>query len=109
VPVQEIQTEHVLQIVQPLWATKTFTAKRILNYLELIFDDAITRSTRLGQNPARWRGFLDRSLPPPSTVRPTRHYPSLPYQDLPAFMVELRQCDSIGSHPLQYGILTVAR
>jgi integrase len=109
VPVQEIQAEHVLQIVQPLWATKTATAKRLLNFLESIFADAITRSARLGQNPARWRGFLDRSLPPPSTVRSTRHYPSLPYQDLPAFMVELRRCGLIGSYPLQYAILTVAR
>jgi integrase len=108
-PVQEIEAEHVLQIVQPLWATKTFTARRLLNFMELIFDDAITRSARTGQNPARWRGFLDRSLPSPSTVRPTRHHPSLHYQDLPAFMAELRRCNFIGSCPLQYAILTVAR
>lgn len=109
VPIQEIETEHVLQIVQPLWATKTLTARRLLNHMELIFNDARTRSARTDQNPARWRGFLDRSLPAPSTVRSTRHYPSLPYQDLPAFMVELRRCDHSGSYPLQYAILTVAR
>jgi integrase len=62
-----------------------------------------------GQNPARWRGFLDRSLPRPSTVHSTRHLPSLPYQDLPALMVELRRHDWIGCYPLQYAILTVAR
>lgn len=61
VPIQEIETEHVLQIVQPLWATKTPTARRLLNHMELIFNDARTRSARTDQNPARWRGFLDRS------------------------------------------------
>ena len=44
------------------------------------------RNHRAGENPARWRGHLDKLLPKRSKVAPINHHDALPYAELPAFM-----------------------
>lgn len=48
-------------------------------------------------------------LPTPSKTKRVRHHPALPWQDLPAFMVELRQRNSISARALEFTILCAAR
>jgi integrase len=105
----DIETKHILQIIEPLWTTKTSTARLLLNRMESIFDDIIARGERTSANPARWKGLIENSLADPSLIHVVQHHPSLPYQELPAFMVELRHCQHIGARPLQFTILTAMR
>jgi integrase len=66
------------------------------------------KGLRSGENPARWRGGLEHSLP--KRQRLTRgHHPALPWRDLPAFMVELRTRDATAALALDFLILTAAR
>jgi len=47
--------------------------------------------------------------PAKSKASRVRHHPALPWQDIPAFMEELRERDSISARALEFLILTAAR
>jgi integrase len=108
-PVDQISTEDVLRILQPIWTTRTETAKRVQGRVENILDFAAARKWRDPVNPARWRGHLDKLLPRPTKVKSVRHQPALDYREVPAFMVELRQLTSISASALEFLILTACR
>lgn len=63
--VQEIETEHVLEILQPIWTTKSETAKRVQGRIERVLDFAKAIGWRTGDNLARWRGHLSAIMPSP--------------------------------------------
>jgi integrase len=114
-PVDTITTEDILGILQPIWNTKTETAKRVQGRMENIFDFAAARKWRDPINPARWRGHLDKLLASPTKSKKqrnggvTRHQPALPYQDVPGFVEALRTLDSISAKALEFLILTACR
>jgi integrase len=64
---------------------------------------------REGENPARWRGHLDKVLPNKAKVRRVEHHPALPFGDIPAFMERLRQENGSAARALEFAILTAAR
>jgi len=64
-PVQSIDTALVMKIIEPLWSTKPETASRLRGRIEAVLDWATVRGYRQGDNPARWRGHLDKLLPAP--------------------------------------------
>jgi integrase len=107
--VAEIDTPMVMQVVQPIWGTKTETAARLRERIELILDWATVLGYRAGANPARWRGHLDHLLPPRFKIAPVKHHPALAYRDLPAFVVELRQREAVAARSLEFLILTGCR
>ena len=108
-PVAEIDTALVFKVLQPIWATKTATASRVRGRVECVLDWAKVMHYRSGENPALWRGNLDKLLPKPSKVRKTVHHPALAYKDVPAFMARLRAKKSVTALALEATILTVLR
>lgn len=108
-PVQAIDTHLVLEALQPIWAEKTETATRVRQRLEAVLDYAIARGYRTGENPARWRGHLQKLLPPPAKLKDVKHHPALPYSELGDFMAELGQIGSAGGKALALQILTATR
>lgn len=77
-----------------------------------MLDLAKVRGYREGENPARWRGHLEKLLPSKRKVRRVEHLAALPYAELPAFMVEvreLREREAIAARALEFTILTAAR
>ncbi|RWO87958.1 site-specific integrase [Mesorhizobium sp.] len=108
-PVAKVDTAHVMQILEPIWTTKTETATRVRGRVELVLDWAKARHYRSGDNPARWRGHLDKLLPARSKVAKVEHHAALPYADLPAFMSQLRSMGSISARALEFTILTAVR
>ncbi|MEW8341498.1 MAG: integrase arm-type DNA-binding domain-containing protein [Candidatus Thiodiazotropha taylori] len=107
--VDAITTEDVLKILQPIWTTKTETAKRLQGRIENILDFAAAHKYRDHLNPARWRGHLDKLLAKPSRVKKVSHHPAMPYSDVPDFMMELAANGSTSSLALQFLILTATR
>jgi integrase len=105
----EIDTEDVLAILQPIWTTKTETASRLRGRIERVFSAATTRKLRDGVNPALWRGHLDTLLAQPKKVTRVRHHTALPFADLPQFIEELQGRDAIAALALEFTILTAAR
>jgi len=108
-PVSNVDVGLVTQILDPIWKVKTETASRVRGRIESILDWAKTRGYREGENPARWRGHLENVFPLRSAVRTVKHFPALPYRDLPAFMTALAKRDGIGPDALKFTILTAAR
>jgi integrase len=107
--VQTVDTALVMKVIEPLWATKPETASRLRGRIESILDWASAREYRAGENPARWRGHLDKLLPARSKVRKVEHHAALPYDDLPDFLAGLRKQEGIAASALEFLILTAAR
>jgi integrase len=108
-PVHEIQQAHVLQVLEPIWRTKTETASRVRGRIETILDWARVRGYRTGDNPAAWKGHLDMILPKPSKITKVSHFAAMDYRQISRFMAELRKQESMGARALEFAILTAAR
>ncbi len=108
-PVEDVEIEHVLKILQPIWKDKTETATRVRNRVELVLDYASVRRYRQGENPARWKGRLDKILPKPSKVKEIKHHPALPYEEISDFMAQLRAREGLAAKALILTILTASR
>lgn len=108
-PVSDIVTEDVHRVLEPIWRVKAETASRLRGRIEAVLDWAQVRGYRNGENPARWRGHLDKVLPQRSKVQKVRHHPALPYPAVGAFMKDLRVQEGIAARALEFIILTAAR
>ncbi|HXQ42839.1 MAG TPA: Arm DNA-binding domain-containing protein, partial [Candidatus Udaeobacter sp.] len=74
-PVQAIDTGLVMRVLQqevggaadkqatPLWVARPETAGRVRGRMESVLSWATALGYRRGENPARWRGHLDKLLP----------------------------------------------
>lgn len=107
--VQDIDTPHVMAVLEPIWKTKTETAVRLRGRLESILDWATVRGYRSGVNPARWKGHLSVMLPAPRKVANAEHHAALPYAEMPEFLARLRAVDGESAGALEFAILTAAR
>ena len=105
----EIETQDILDILEPIWITKTETAARLRGRIELILAAATTRKLRSGMNPAVWRGHLQTILSAPSRIKQVEHHRALPYDELPAFIAQLREIDKMGALALEFLILNASR
>ena len=108
-PIQAIDTALVMKVLEPIWTEKTETASRVRGRIESVLDWAKVRGYRAGENPARWRGHLDKLLPRRSKVAKVKHHAALPYADAGAFMRELRGREGTAPTALEFLILTAAR
>lgn len=107
-PVDLIDTTDVLAVLRPLWREKAETASRLRGRIENVLDAAKAEGLRSGENPARWRGHLDKLLP--KRQRLSRgHHAAMPYRNVPEFLWTLRTAPSIGALAMEYLILTAAR
>ena len=109
IAVSTIETAHVMRVLEPIWTTKTETASRLRGRIESVLAWATVRGFRKGDNPARWRGHLEKLLPMPSKVAKVEHHAALPYNEIGNFIVKLRNLDGMGARALEFAILTAAR
>ena len=108
-PVAAVDTDMVLRVLEPIWATKTETATRLRGRMEKILDWAKALKLRTGDNPAAWRGSLDKLLANPNKIAPVVNHPALPYGEIGAFMAELRALPGVSPLATEFIILTAAR
>ncbi len=109
VPVADVNTDLVLKVIEPIWATKTETASRVRGRIERVLRAAKARGLRDGENPAVWRDHLKEVLPERSKIAPVEHHPALPYKDVPAFVARLRAKKGVTALALEFTILTAVR
>jgi len=115
--VNDIQTEHIKLCLDPIWLTKTETARRVRQRIETIIDYAIANEYRKNRNPAIWKGHLDKFYPKPNKVKEAiyeqegreKHLAALPYRDMPTFMTHLKGIEGMAVVALRFSILTAAR
>lgn len=108
--VKDIQKEHVLQALRPIWNSKNVTASRLRGRIELVLSYAMQAGYRPeGLNPARWKGGLDKLLGAPSKLQENKHFRALPINEMGDFMAKLARIQGQGARALEFAILTAAR
>jgi integrase len=106
---KEIDTPHILEILNGIWATKNETAARLRGRIEAVLSWGIARKYRDEPNPARWTGHLATMLAKPSKVQTVEHHKALPYDQIHGFIQKLHQRESISALALELVILTACR
>jgi len=102
--VKAIDTDAVLKVLEPIWATIPETASRVRGRIESILDFA-----GRNPNPARWKGHLEYRLAKRNKARTVEHLAAMPYSEIAGFMAELRSVNSIPARALELTILTACR
>ena len=95
-PVDEVVVADVLAVLDPIWKTIPVMASEVRSRIEMILGDAANRYgvTRLQNfNPARWTKDMRASLgsKPPKSGATRGSHKSVPYKQIPALMIELRE------------------
>ena len=108
-PVAEIDTGLVVKCLAPIWETKAETASRLRGRIESVLGWATTSGYRTGENPARWKGHLENLLANTSRIGRIKNHPSLPWQQVGAFMLAIRAREGLAARALEFAILTACR
>jgi integrase len=113
--VGDIDTAHIRRVLDPIWTSKPETANRVRGRIEQILGWATVAGFRRDANghdkpnPARWQGHLAKVLPSPRKVKPVEHQPALAYDQMPAFMTDLRKRSGMAALALEFLALTAVR
>lgn len=107
-PVNQITTDDIMAVLEPIWLEKPETASRLRGRIEAVLAAATARGLREGANPAQWRNHLDRLLPTQSTSSRT-HHGAMPYPEVPALIKRLHENGSFSALALEFLILNASR
>ena len=97
IDVAAIKTEHVFNVLSPIWMTIHPTAVVIRGYIEQVLSYAKAMGRRTGDNPARWKENLEFVLS--SKVHTPEEHPSLHWKAIAEFMAVLRALDGASPAP----------
>ena len=111
-PVHEITTLDVAAVLRPVWPTKPEVARKLYPAIRRVFERAriVLRDEHdiaMPDNPACWDDLKAMGFDAPTTLTKGSH-PSLPYNQMPTFMSELRRRDAV-ARALEFLILTNIR
>ena len=107
--VRDVTIAHVLQILNPIWLTKTTTASNLRSRIEAVLSSAKTLGYRSGENPAAWKDNLDNQLASPKKVKKVRHHPAVQVCEVGMFMKDVRQRGGTSANALEFLVLTSVR
>ena len=109
IQIDEVETEHVLKVLRPIWRTKPETAQRLRGRIEMVIASSIARGWRSDRfNPAAWRGHLQMILPrDDKSLR--SHFSAADYSRIPEIIAAIRAADCVSARALEFTILTAAR
>jgi integrase len=110
-PVNQIDAKSVLKVLEPIWNLKPETASRLRGRIEVILAAAQVKGwiDPDKPNPARWKNWLDHTLPTPKKLGVRGHHAAMKYADLPAFWARLAETPGVAAKALQFLILTATR
>jgi integrase len=104
--IDEIGVDDIKRIVSPYWDRGCLKAGYdLVKRIEAVFDYAIAHGWRSAANPAAWSVFKQ-LWPAPPAKKP---HAALPWQDVPAFLRELRASPVVGADVVEFAILTATR
>ena len=107
--VAQVDKTLVLKALDPIWKAKPETASRVRQRIEAVLNYAKVRGYRDGENPARWKGHLDQVLVARNKLEEVQPHRRLPFEDVPDFMLALKQRTGTAARALEFTILTAAR
>ena len=103
-PIQSITSADVLAILNPIWAKKHDTARRVKQRISAVFDWAKGAGNYPHENPV---AGLKKALP--AVKRKAEHMAAMPWRELPDFMAQLATREAVSARCLEFLILTALR
>lgn len=109
IPVRELDLAHIESVLDPIWETIPETAKRVQGRIENILGWCAIRGYRTGDNPAQWKGYLDKVYPSSSKIKKIVNHAALSVDAVPDFMANLAERKAVAARALEFLILTASR
>lgn len=103
-PIEFLSKADVLDVLVPIWNEKPVTAQSVKQRMSAIFAYAIDTDRHPGPNPCD----LSKETLPSNSVE-VEHRPSMPWEDVPEFMVDLAKRNGNSARCLEFLILTATR
>lgn len=118
--VEDITTDDVLRVLQPIWNEKSVTASKLRQRIERILDHAaaLERGKKPApewaqlsrwRNVATWKGNLSEILAKPSTVSNSENWPALQLKDAARWWQALQTREGMGAQALAFQAMTATR
>ena len=93
--VKDLEPEHFISMLKPIYTKIPPTAKKIIRHCEQIINLGIVLGLRpVGNNPARWESGLDVAFPAYKKVHKEQHHPSVDWRLMPEFIQKLLALDT---------------
>ncbi len=108
-PAELITTDLVYKVLEPIWVTKTETATRVRQRIEVVMDWCKARGYLKGENPARLKGALGELLPKAQKIKKVEHHAAIHYTQVHEFVMALRAMSGTAPLALEFMLLTAAR
>jgi hypothetical protein len=108
-PIDQIGVDDIVSTLTPIWRSKPTAARETRAHLQHVFGaaKAMGHIDRSKVNPAIWEDNLKHLLPrQPKTGSLRGKHKSLPYDEMPDFMADLRALTAQGAKMLEVCILT---
>jgi len=102
--VSDIGAPEIRDVLAPIWLSKPETARRVRQRIGTVLDWACVKGFRETEAPLR---ALSKGLP--RQPRKDRHFAAMTYAEVPQFIKNLRERESVGRLALETLILTAAR
>ena len=107
--VSEINREHVLAVIRPIWTEKPKAAKNVLADIQRVLDFAKAKDWRIGDNPAAW-ATMQYHLPKLAKGQTkAKHHAMMKAEEIPYLMAQLQKQQTSEASCLQLLILTACR
>ena len=102
--VSDIEGPVIRDVLAPIWLSKPETARRVRQRIGVVLDWSYAKGFRTTEAPLR---SISRGLP--RQPKRDRHLAALPFEDVPAFLLRVREKTTIARLALEFLILAAAR
>ena len=102
--VSDVEGPVIRDVLAPIWLSKPETARRVRQRIGVVLDWSYAKGFRTTEAPLR---SISRGLP--RQPKRDRHLAALPFEDVPAFLVRVREKSTIARLALEFLILAAAR
>jgi integrase len=116
--VDDIGVVDVFEAISPIWDRTPETGARLRGRIATVLD-SVRGPDELRANPAAWEGWLKRRLGNYRSLgkldrktgerKPRGNHPTMPYDEVPAFLKQLKTQKGVAALALEFTILTAAR
>lgn len=100
-----IRRPDVIEVLSPIWTTKSDTARRVKQRIGSVFSWAI--GNEIYTHPQPVDDALMKALP--KVERVTEHRAAMPWKEVPGFYVELEEREAVSAVCLRFLLLTALR
>lgn len=110
IPIAELAVQDVFDMLISFYQRQPETAKKVVTLVSSIWKFAKAKEWASGENPADRKGTLGVLLEPYNkSKKKGENYPALPISDIPEFMFQLHQMNTMAARLVEFQILTACR